>query len=194
LVSIYKIRNKIDRDVPQAFPVSLNGSNWKSGILRRSLGISGLAVVSITTLLIWVTVFSYFFGYQVIDARGVSMEPSLKDGDALWAKQSALSEVKTGDIVTLGFGEESITHRVVEIEPVSDRNYHIVTQGDANTFTEGWNISRDRIVPVVVGRIPFGGYVLDFIAGFTGKVLLISLVAILISYVLFHKRSYGTIH
>lgn len=191
MVSLYKTENKPDRQVTQVFPGKIHEGTWKSGIIRKSLGIGFLVIVSLVTILIWVTVFSCFFGYQVIDARGVSMEPSLRDGDALWAKQLTVSEVKAGDVVTLGLGEESITHRVVEIEPVSDGTYHIVTRGDSNSFTEGWNIGRDSIVPVMIGRFPFGGYVLDFVAGFYGKILLILLVVILVSYLLFRKRSYG---
>ena len=77
-----------------------------------------------------------FFGYRVEAAWGTSMGPTLRDGDALLVKRLDVADVKVDDVVTLcPLGDESITHRVVKIEPLSNGSYLLATKGDANTFT-----------------------------------------------------------
>jgi signal peptidase I len=105
------------------------------------------------------------------------MKPAIQNGDALWVKQLNVANLKVGDIVTLSeAGVESITHRVIEIEPLSGGGYHLLTRGDANLNPEEWRIIADKTVAVTVVRIPFGGFVLEFLASTIGRVLIVGLV------------------
>jgi len=118
------------------------------------------------------------------------MEPALRDGDALLVKQLDIADVKVGDIVTLvPPGEESITHRVVKIEHLSNGSSLMATKGDANHFTEDWEISADWTVAVMVVRVPFGGYVLEFLASMSGRVLIASALVTLVAIWIRRRRT-----
>lgn len=60
---------------------------------------------------------STFFGYRSVSIHGTSMEPALRDGDALWVKYLDPAEVKVEDIVVLQDAVSGpISHRVVNVE------------------------------------------------------------------------------
>jgi len=139
----------------------------RSQLLRGSL----LGLVSAVALLIW---FSCLFGYSPLVSHCKSMEPALRDGDALWVRHVDVADVKVGDIVTLSLADQqSVTHRVVMIEPLSHSGYLLVTKGDANWFTEEWKIGADEKVAVLLVRVPYAGYVVEFLISTLGKALLI---------------------
>src|SRR5688572_431436 len=54
-------------------------------------------------------------GYSVARSQGVSMEPYLKEGDALVMRKVRPESVKKGDIVRIDRGGAPILHRVVQI-------------------------------------------------------------------------------
>ena len=139
-----------------------------------------LVLVLASTLLIWVDAGSAFFGYSTGVGYGTSMEPALHDGDALWVKYLNPTEVKVGDIVTLQLpNKEPITHRVVRIYRTSNGSYSLETRGDANQFSERWEIAAEEKVAVVLIRVCFIGYVLDFLSDIVVRVLLIGAIATL---------------
>jgi len=153
------------------------GANIRRQVLRGAL----LVLVLVPTLVIWTAVGTVFFGYRPVSAWGNSMEPVLQNGDAFWVKRLDITEVKVGDIVTLALsGEESITHRVVKVESLSNGGYLLVIKGDANQFTEEWELRSDGTVEVLAARVPFAGYILEFIASILGRVLIISALVSLI--------------
>jgi len=117
------------------------------------------------------------------------MEPVFRNGDALWVKQIDAHDIKVGDIVTLmPPGEESITHRVVKIEPVCNHcdSYFLTTKGDANNFTEDWEVTSDWTLALVVVHIPYAGYVFDFCTSIGGRLILLGLTATL--FVIYVRR------
>jgi len=153
-------------------------------VLRGTL----LGLILVPTLLVWVAVGSSLFGYRAATAWGTSMEPAIRNGDALWMKQLDIAEVKIDDIVALTFfDDESITHRVVELEHLSQGSYIVVTKGDANAHSEDWEISADSKIELVTARVPFGGYVLKFLDSVFGKVLIILILFTLV-VILMHRR------
>jgi len=152
-------------------------TNISRQVLRGAL----LGFVLAPTLLVWAAIGSSLFGYRVADAWGTSMEPTLHNRDALWVKQLDIDAVKVGNIIAVVPPvDESVTHRVVKIEPMSKGSYLVTTKGDANLFTEDWQISNDWTVAIVAARVPFGGYVLDFCASVIGRMLLAGLVAAMV--------------
>jgi len=175
----------LSRGMPPVLPKGITEKPSDTNVSQQGLQGALLGLVLVLTLLIWVAVGTGFLGYQAVSGWGISMGPTLRNGDALWVKQLDITDVKVGDIVTLEHaGEESITHRVIKIEPLSSGSYLVLTKGDANPFTEGWKISRDETVAVMVARVPFGGYVLEFLASILGRALLIGVVAIMVAMLL----------
>ena len=123
------------------------------------------------------------FGYRFTGAFGTSMEPTLRDGDMIWVKRATIAEVRIGDVVTLSSPDsESISHRIIGMEPVSRGQYLVETKGDANLLSEYWIFGSDDTVYIVVKSIPLGGYVLYFIDRAYGGILVIfvAIVALLV--------------
>jgi len=124
------------------------------------------------------------------------MEPSLRDGDAIWVKQLDIAKVNVGDIVTLHYpGEGLITHRVAGVELLPQGSYLVVTKGDANRFAEAWEISADTTVEVAFARVRLAGYALDFLDTLFGRVLLIGVpvVALIAMWVRRKRMKLGAI-
>ena len=191
MATLHSIEGILSRGVPSVLPERVTEQPSDASFSRRVLRGALLRLVLVLALLIWVAVGTGLFGYQAVNAQGTSMEPTLRNGDVLWVKQLDIAEVKVGDIVTLGNASvESITHRVIKIEPLLSGSYLVVTKGDANLFTEGWEVSRDETVPVMAARVPLGGYVLEFLASVPGRALLIGVVAIMVAMLLRRRRNF----
>ena len=100
-----------------------------------------------------------------------SMAPSLRAGDLVLLRPTG-KMIKPGTVVTYDFKGELITHRVVEV--VGDM---LVTKGDNNQEVDPWHGSFSDVVGVPRVRIPYGGYLLEFIRSPAGFLLLIILPA-----------------
>ncbi len=139
-----------------------------------------LGLVLVPILLICVDTGSALFGYSTVVGYGTSMEPALSNGDALWAKYLNPTEVKVGDIVTLQLpSKEPVTHRVLRIHRLSNGSYLLETKGDANQFSEKWEIAAGEKIAVASIRVHFVGYVLQFLSNIAVRVILIGAMALL---------------
>jgi hypothetical protein len=65
-----------------------------------------------------------------VEVRGLSMYPSLKDGDVVEVRPVQIGEVELGDVVFFRSGDRLLAHRVVGIT-VDDRGTHLRTRGDS---------------------------------------------------------------
>jgi len=95
-----------------------------------------------------------FESYQV---RGVSMLPSIRDGDLILNRPVAPQDIRVGDIITFEHAHEQaplITHRVIRIylDP-RDNTRIFIAQGD-NADIEDRPISGDAIVGRLVFVVP----------------------------------------
>ena len=130
------------------------------------------------------------FGYHLVGAQGISMEPTLHHGDALWVKYIEPAEVEVGDIVTLRWGEEWITHRVVHIEPLPSGDYFVVTKGDANFATEEWQISGNQKVGVALVSFRLLSHVLGFLETTPVRVLLVvGMMVVIVAFIMRRRRN-----
>ena len=94
----------------------------------------------------------------------------------IWLKSSTAADIVVGDIVTLSSPESgSITHRVINVQPVSREGYLIETKGDASLLSEQWLIKAKDVVLVVIARIPLAGSIVDFLGTLHGRVVVICL-------------------
>ena len=167
----------------------VNSRNVRRQLLRGSL--IGLLLTPI--ILTCFVAGSFFFGYRCVTAHGSSMEPALRDGDMIWVKYLDVADVKVGDIVILSSPDErSIAHRVIKVQPLLQKGYLLETKGDANWLAEAWEISADGTVPVLLARLRFAGYVLDFLGSIGGIVLLLGLAALAIAIYVRRGRDTGT--
>ena len=138
---------------------------------------------------------AHFFGHRFVTAHGISMEPILHDGDIIWVKYIDVTDVEIGDVVTLQHPDwGSITHRVIEVKPLFQERYLLVTKGDANWLAETWEVRADEAVPVSVARTPLAGYVVDFLGSALGRVLLIGLAVVTVVAMVLRRRGYPDSH
>jgi signal peptidase len=116
-----------------------------------------------------------------------SMEPQIHEGDMLFVMgiepeniKSGTIEDKTGDIIVFNaqwsFAPlDPIVHRVIHKELRND-TWYFETKGDANSIPDRGEVSEDDIIGVVVGGIPYIGWVKIFL---TESGLLIPLLVII---------------
>ena len=99
-------------------------------IRRQLLYRSSLGLVSALTILIWLLLGSSLLGYRLVSVHGTSMEPALREGDAILMKYREPFEIETGDIVTLqDSSQDWITHRVITVQFLKQEDYLLKTKG-----------------------------------------------------------------
>ena len=84
------------------------------------------------------------FGYKAFIITTNSMEPSIKDGDAILIKKTKEGDLKEGDVITFDRDNESITHRIVSVHE-EDGKYLYVTKGDNNNVEDKQKVKYDDI-------------------------------------------------
>jgi len=118
-----------------------------------------------------------------------SMEPNIHEGDLLFVMgidaekiKNGTAEDQDGDVIVfdargLWFTapQEPIVHRVIGKYLIEDV-WYFRTKGDANSLPDGVLIPESRVIGVVIGRIPYIGWVKIFL---TDSGLLIPLLVII---------------
>jgi signal peptidase len=114
-------------------------------------------------------------GFQARVDRSDSMLPAIAAGDVVVSQVVAPSEVRAGQIVSFKSPDRPgivVTHRVVS-RRVRGSHYEFVTKGDANTGTERWSVSSRGHVGRMAFRVPRVGYVLAWVGGRHGRLVLV---------------------
>ncbi|WP_170922919.1 signal peptidase I [Enterococcus sp. 7F3_DIV0205] len=93
-----------------------------------------------------------YFGYQVRVVMSDSMSPEIPKNSLVLVKEIG-EEVAVGDVVTLEFAGEYVTHRVVAI---TENSQGVVyeTKGDTNEFSDERQRRKEEIVGKVIFSIP----------------------------------------
>ena len=95
-----------------------------------------------------------------------SMEPNLHKGDLLFLRGIDPENIKVGDIIVFNAQglpgwfhapTEPIVHRVIDKK--YDNGWFFLTKGDANQLPDAAWVPETRIFGLVVGRIPYIGWV-----------------------------------
>jgi signal peptidase len=98
-----------------------------------------------------------------------SMAPSFRAGD-LVLLEPIKDMISPGMVITYDFQGKQITHRVVEV--VGDM---LVTKGDNNQEIDPWQVPLTDVVGKPDVRIPYAGYLLEFVKSPIGFLVLIIL-------------------
>ena len=138
--------------------------------------IFGWAVSIVLALVIASFIFVYFSPhYDICLVRSESMKPAINMGDmVITGPPGGLlsGEVKPGAIVTYQWGEELVTHRVLSVDGDA-----LVTKGDAVEDPDPWPVSLSDVKGVYLFKIPYIGYVSNFVGTKFGWFLVIILPA-----------------
>ncbi len=160
----------------------MDTKNLKNSKEKEKTPISHKKVI-IAVVMICIAFFGSFllyFGLQVVlntEAPIVivvsgSMEPNIREGDLLFVAGAnpediinGTAEDKNGDVIVfdarglwVGAPEEPIVHRVVG-KYLNGDTWYFITKGDANSLPDQASVPETRIIGVVIGGIPYIGWV-----------------------------------
>ncbi len=160
----------------------MDTNNLKNSNEKEKTPISHKKVI-IAVVMICIAFFGSFllyFGLQValnteapiVIVVSGSMEPNIREGDLLFVMganpkdiKNGTAEDKNGDVIVFdarglwaGAPEEPIVHRVVDKYLVGD-TWYFRTKGDANSLPDQELVPESRIIGVVIGGIPYIGWV-----------------------------------
>ncbi len=137
------------------------------------------SILAVLGLILAGLAFLYFApGYDMYIVKSGSMVPAINIGDlVITGPLNGLigGEVKPGTIVTYQRGHELITHRVQSINGAT-----LMTKGDALEDPDPWSISMSSVNNVYLFKIPYWGYVVNFIQTKLGWFLAIVIPAALL--------------
>jgi signal peptidase len=119
------------------------------------------------------------FGDRTFVVRSGSMTPAIRTGDVVAVRGVPATSVRVGDIVTFDNHGRFTSHRVRSVQPVGAA-LAFVTQGDANTGQEHWQVAANGTVGRVVDRVPMLGFVVVQVRSTVGQLGLIVLPALLL--------------
>ncbi|MBF7083261.1 signal peptidase I [Desulfallas sp. Bu1-1] len=125
------------------------------------------------------------YGYKLLNVLSGSMEPVIHTGDAIIVRPLAGNdEIGEGDVITFRTKEKEymlITHRVMGVVKVNDKPAAYVTKGDANDSEDLSTVARDQIVGIYKWRLPYFGYLNNFLHKPTGIIVCVIIPALLIT-------------
>ena len=137
------------------------------------------SVLAIIALVVAVFAFVHFSpDYAMYSVRTESMNPAIKMGDMIvTGPLNGLfsGELQPGEVVTYIRNEELITHRVVSVDGNT-----LLTKGDAMEESDPWTVAMSDVSGAYLFKIPYGGYLANFIRTKLGWFLVVILPSMLL--------------
>lgn len=140
----------------------------------------------VLVLLLAAMVVPAVFGDRTFVVRSGSMTPAIRTGDVVAVHGVPATAVRVGDIVTFNNHGRFTSHRVRSVVARGSR-LAFVTQGDANTGQEHWQVAANGTVGRVVDRVPMVGFVLVHVRSPVGQLGLIVLPALLLGLLVLRR-------
>jgi len=143
-------------------------------------------LVVVVVILALILVGARLFGLQVYSVLSGSMEPEYPVGSLIYVRKVDYRELKVGDPITYLLDENTVvTHRIIEVltdeeDPATVRFF---TQGDANDSPDAKSVHYRNIIGKPVFKIPYMGYVSNYIQNPPGMYIAISAGAVLLMLV-----------
>ncbi len=164
--------------IADAAPTAERSLSWRWA--RRGLMVVCWSVLGFAVVLVLSVMLPNLFGMRDLTVLSGSMEPTIHTGDVVVEHQIPPLDARIGDIVSFKDPEDPsvlITHRVQDIQ-VQNGIVAFVTKGDANTGVERWKVSADGMIGRVDYHVWHLGYLLFWIRGRMGRVVLVVLPAL----------------
>ncbi len=126
-----------------------------------------------------------FLGFKTFTIITGSMSPNIEVDDIVITKEVGARELKRNDIISFRNGENTVTHRIVDIQE-SENGRIFTTKGDGNDVSDLERVRYDQIEGKYIGRIPKAGMIMGYLKN---KYVFAGIVAFLgICYVVQNKR------
>lgn len=132
--------------------------------LRAAGGVAGLLLMVLVFAALALVVVPQAAGYRTYSVATNSMAPKYPAGTFLTVKPVALSELKTGDIITFQLNPERPdveTQRVVGFGITQSGEKTLVTKGDNNGVTSPAPVHARQIKGRLFYAVPYAGYLAD---------------------------------
>jgi signal peptidase len=130
--------------------------------------------------------FVYFSpDYNIYLVRSESMAPTINMGDmvVVGPLDNPLGKgVEAGSVVTYERGGELITHRVLSVDGQA-----LLTKGDAVEDPDPWTVTMSDVRGVYLFRIPYAGYLSNFVRTRAGWLLAIVIPAAIVVGLIFRE-------
>ncbi|WP_022927968.1 signal peptidase I [Patulibacter americanus] len=156
------------------------------GLLRLAAHLLGAVVCGFGLVVLLAATVPSAFGDRTFVVRSGSMTPAIRTGDIVAVRGVPARAVRVGDIVTFDNRGKFTSHRVRSIEPRGNR-LAFVTQGDANTGQEHWQVAANGTVGRVVDRVPMLGFAVVQVRSTAGQLGLIVLPALLLGLLVLRR-------
>jgi signal peptidase len=136
-------------------------------------------------LLVMIALFTFIapiFGWSIDAVKSGSMEPDISTGDLVITKPVSADEIKAGDIITFTSSSKKrlTTHRVIAVGEEGQLQFQ--TKGDANEDADIYMVPENNVVGKVYLKIPYFGYVSQFIKSPVGFVLTFCIPGVIILF------------
>ena len=123
------------------------------------------------------------FGAYVIISP--SMVPNINVLDAIVTMRTDAEKLKKNDVITFISNDPAhkgitITHRIVGVKKTSSGEYAYRTKGDNNNVEDKTLVSHDEVLGKVILRIPYIGYLQQFLTTKFGWILVIVIPSLFI--------------
>jgi len=136
-------------------------------------------VLTVLVLVLASLAFLYFSpDYNLYLVRSESMRPAINMGDLIITGPldgPINGEVKPGMIVTYQYKKGNVTHRVLSIDGET-----LVTKGDATEDPDSWPVVLPDVRGIYLFKIPYVGFVTNFVRTKLGWFLMIIIPAALL--------------
>ena len=152
-------------------------------LFKKVWGIVTTTLVVIMVLIAALLAGARLIGMQVFTVITGSMEPNYPVGSIVYVKKVDPTTLQEGDVITFMLNENAVaTHRIVEVVP-DEENPNVVrfrTKGDNNDIVDNSLVHGNNVIGKVVGKIPYLGYVSDFVQHPPGTYITVAVAAVMI--------------
>jgi signal peptidase len=145
--------------------------------LRLAANLLGAVLAGFVLVVLLAATVPMAFGDRTFVVRSGSMTPAIRTGDVVAVRGIPAATARVGDIVTFDNHGKFTSHRVRSIVARGNK-LAFVTQGDANTGQERWQVATNGTIGRVVDRVPMLGFVVVQVRSTVGQLLLIVLPAL----------------
>lgn len=136
------------------------------------------ALILALAILAGILILPRVFGYQSLAVLSGSMEPKMKVGSIVLAKETDVKDIAIGDVITYRLSEHTmVTHRVTGIDK---EKKEFTTKGDANNSEDVEAVPFRNVVGKVTCCIPMIGYLSIYAKTPLGIAAICGVLAILI--------------
>ena len=157
-----------------------------SGGIKKAWDIITTGIVVLVVIFAVMLVGVRLFGLQVFTVISGSMEPAYPVGSLIYVRETDPFTLEQGDVITFMLNEDTVaTHRIVEVVP-DETDTSVIryrTKGDANEAEDGSLVHYKNVIGTPIFKIPYMGYVANYVQNPPGMYVAIAGAAFLLMLV-----------